>query len=87
MHQIEAQNKGIQVTTNNQKLLLSELEIFIASLRVPAFVLEVLQNEELDTADGVKECEKAIDRVMGVIRYKNEGIFVNINLDRPLIEY
>ena len=37
-------------------------------------MLEVLQNEELDSADGVVECEKAIDRVMGVIKYKNEGM-------------
>ncbi len=74
VHQIEAQNKGIQVTSNNQKLLLAELESFISSLRVPAFVLEVLQNEELDTADGVKECEKAITRVMAVIKYKNDGM-------------
>ena len=73
VHQIEAETKGIQVTTNNQKLLLTELEGFISSLRVPAFVIEVLQSEGLDTADGVKECEKAVDRVMSVIKYKNDG--------------
>ncbi|KAJ3364894.1 Exocyst complex component 1 [Kappamyces sp. JEL0680] len=74
VHQIEAQNKGMQVTTSNQKLLLQELDSFIASLRVPAFVLEVLANEGLDTADGVMECERAVERVMSVIRYKNDDL-------------
>lgn len=76
VHHIEAQNKGMQVTSNNQKNLLTELEAFIASLRVPGYILEILTNEPLDSADGIKECEKALDRVMAIIRYKNDGTFV-----------
>jgi exocyst complex component 1 len=74
VHQIEAQNKGMQVTTTNQKTLLSELDSFIQSLRVPSFILEILGNEGLDTADGVRECESAVEKVMSVIRYKNDEL-------------
>lgn len=73
VHQIEAQNKGIQVVSYNQKMLLIELENFITSLRVPGYILEILANEPLDSTDGVKECERAVEKVMAVIRYKNEG--------------
>jgi hypothetical protein len=71
VHQIEAQNKGMQTTTANMKALNAELESFIQSLKVPSFILEILANEGLDTADGVKECEMAVNRVMDVIKYKN----------------
>ena len=74
VHQIEAQNKGIQTVTNNQKALFNELDVFIHSLKVPAFVLEILANEGLDTADGVKECQTALDRVMSIIGYKNDDL-------------
>lgn len=74
VHQIEAQNKGMQVTTNNQQTLLIELDSFIQSLRVPSFILEILANEGLDTADGVRECESALEKVMSVIRYKNDEL-------------
>ena len=74
VHQIEAQNKGMQVTTSNQKSLLHELDNFIASLRVPSYILEILANEGLDTADGVAECEKAVDKVMMVIQFKNDDL-------------
>lgn len=78
VHQIEAQNKVMQVTRNNQKMLHSEIETLLNCLRVPAYILEVLKNEQLDVIDGiknfnclkgVKECEKAIDKIMSVIRH------------------
>ncbi|KAJ3320672.1 hypothetical protein HDV06_005080 [Boothiomyces sp. JEL0866] len=72
VHQIEAQNKGMQQTASNQKALLQELESFISSLKVPGYLLEVLQNEPLDSADGIRECETAIEKVMNIIRSKND---------------
>ncbi|KAJ3276670.1 hypothetical protein HDV01_004203 [Terramyces sp. JEL0728] len=72
VHQIEAQNKGMQQTASNQKALLQELDSFISSLKVPGYLLEVLQNEPLDSADGIRECETAIEKVMNIIRSKND---------------
>jgi hypothetical protein len=74
VHQIEAQNKGMQVTTKNQNKLVQELEEFINSLKLPAYILEVLDNEPLGTFDGNKECQKALDSIMKVIMYQNQGI-------------
>jgi hypothetical protein len=73
VHQIEAQNKGMQVISENEKRLLSEMQNFIESLKIPSYVLEILENEPLDTLDGIKECVKAIEKIMTVIRYKNDG--------------
>ncbi|KAJ3254540.1 hypothetical protein HK103_007094 [Boothiomyces macroporosus] len=72
VHQIEAQNKGMQQTASNQKALLQELDSFISSLKVPGYLLEVLQNEPLDSADGIRECETAIEKVMNIIRSRND---------------
>ncbi|KAI8900951.1 exocyst complex component Sec3-domain-containing protein [Globomyces pollinis-pini] len=74
VHQIEAQNKGMQVIIHNQKELLRELESFLASLRVPAYILEVLKNEPLDSPDGLRECEKAVEKIMSVIKWKNDEL-------------
>jgi hypothetical protein len=69
VHQIEAQNKGLQVTRNNQKSLQAEIDGLMSRLRIPAYTLEVLKNEQLDAAEGVLECEKAVDRIMTVITF------------------
>ncbi|KAI8903121.1 exocyst complex component Sec3-domain-containing protein [Gorgonomyces haynaldii] len=74
VHQIEAQNKGMQVVTNNQKQLLLEIETLLQSLRVPSFIVEILQNEPLDIADGIKECERAVDRVMDILHLKLDSL-------------
>jgi exocyst complex component 1 len=73
VHQIEAQNKGMQVTRNNQHALHNEIETLMKSLRVPAYVIEVLKNEPLDQLEGVKECENAINKIMGIIKFKFDG--------------
>jgi hypothetical protein len=69
VHQIEAQNKGLQVTRNNQKALQEEIDGLMSRLRIPAYTLDVLKNEQLDAVEGVLECEKAVNRIMTVIQY------------------
>lgn len=78
VHQIEAQNKGMQVTTQNQNKLVHELEEFLKSLKLPAYILEVLDNEPLGTIDGNEECEKALENIMKIIMYQNQGISILI---------
>lgn len=68
VHQIETQNKGMQVISFNQRALASEINSLMQSLRVPAYILEVLKNEPLSQPEGVVECEKAIQKVMDIIR-------------------
>lgn len=72
VHQIEAQNKSMQVTRNNQHALYSEIDKLMQSLRIPAYTVDVLKNEQLDHAEGVKECETAIDKIMSIIRFNFE---------------
>ena len=74
VHQIEAQNKGMQVVAENERRLIDEIESFIKTLKVPGYILEVLENEPLDNVDGVNECQKALDKILAVIRYKNQDL-------------
>eukprot|EP00842_Homolaphlyctis_polyrhiza_P003588 jgi/Hompol1/422/HPOL_000139-RA len=73
VHQIEAQNKGMQVLSNNQRVLLGSVEKVLGSLRIPGYAVEVLKNEPLDDPDGVKECENAINKLMDIIQAKFTG--------------
>jgi hypothetical protein len=73
VHQIEAQNKGMQVTLQNQRNLVVELEEFIASLKVPGYILDVLENEPLGNADENDECDRAMEKIMNLIRHPNGG--------------
>lgn len=75
VHQIETQNKGMQVASSNQKNLALALEKLLGSLRIPGYTLEVLKNEPLDDPDGVKECEGAIKKLMEIILSKSPGYF------------
>ncbi|KAL2918232.1 hypothetical protein HK105_202159 [Polyrhizophydium stewartii] len=70
VHQIETQNKGMQVMSTNQRLLLSSIEKLLGSLRMPGYALEVLKNEPLDDPNGVNECEMAITKLMDIIQAK-----------------
>ena len=74
VHQIEAQNKGMQVVAENERKLIDEIESFIKTLKVPGYVMEVLENEPLDNVEGVNECQKALDKILTIIRYKNQDL-------------
>ena len=74
VHQIEAQNKGMQVVAENERKLIDEIESFVKTLKVPGYVTEILENEPLDTPEGVAECYKALQKILGVIRYKNQDL-------------
>ncbi|OAJ37866.1 hypothetical protein BDEG_21838 [Batrachochytrium dendrobatidis JEL423] len=70
VHQIETQNKGMQVTSTNQQCLLTSVEKLLGSLRISGYTLEVLRNEPLDSPDGVRECESAVQKLMNIINTK-----------------
>lgn len=70
VHQIEAQNKAMQIASSNQKVLLKEVEKLLGSLRLPGYAVEVLKNEPLDMPEGVKECENALTKLMDILRGK-----------------
>ncbi|KAH6589898.1 hypothetical protein BASA61_005440 [Batrachochytrium salamandrivorans] len=70
VHQIETQNKGMQVASSNQRCLLASVEKLLGSLRIPGYTLDVLRNEPLDDHDGVRECEAAVQKLMDIIQAK-----------------
>ncbi|KAJ3329805.1 hypothetical protein HDU76_007107 [Blyttiomyces sp. JEL0837] len=70
VRQVEVRNKAMQITTSNQKVLQSEINAILASLKLPGFVLEVLRNEPLDDPNGISECERATSKLMEVIKTK-----------------
>lgn len=67
VHQIESQNKAMQLTSSNQKILLKEVESLLSRLRLPGYAIEVLKNEPLDMAEGVMECENALKKLMDIV--------------------
>jgi hypothetical protein len=67
VHQVELQNKDMQVASANQKLLLKELQNFIGLLSLPAYVVKVLREESLDTVDGVNECALAFGQIIRLL--------------------
>ncbi|KAJ3191225.1 Exocyst complex component 1 [Irineochytrium annulatum] len=74
VHQVEVRNKAMQIASSNQKGLLSELESIIASLKLPAFVVETLRNEPLDDVDGIVQCERATKELRRVLGAKLDSL-------------
>ncbi|TPX34128.1 hypothetical protein SeMB42_g07361 [Synchytrium endobioticum] len=70
VHQIEMRNKGMQVVASNQKQLVQEMEQFLARLKLPGFIIEILRNEPLDDSDGIAQCEDATLRLKRAIEAK-----------------
>ena len=73
VHQVELQNKDMQVSSENQKLLLKELEYFMASLSLPPYVVNVLKEEGLDNSNSVRECTLAFGQIMKLIKTDFQG--------------
>ncbi|KAJ1332811.1 hypothetical protein BSLG_008440 [Batrachochytrium salamandrivorans] len=76
VHQIETQNKGMQVASSNQRCLLASVEKLLGSLRIPGYTLDVLRNEPLDDHDGVRECEAAVQKLMDIIQAKYTDMYL-----------
>ncbi|KAJ3042939.1 Exocyst complex component 1 [Rhizophlyctis rosea] len=75
VHQIEIRNKGMQIASANQHLLLKEVDNLLGSLRLPGFIVEILRNEPLDDLDGVSQCEEATDKLSDIVQRKfDEGV-------------
>ena len=74
VHLVERRNKALQNESDQQKLLLSEIEGLIADLKLPGYVLEVLKNEPLEFAEGIKLCEEATERLMDSISNKFQAV-------------
>jgi hypothetical protein len=74
VHQVELQNKDMQIASANQKLLLKELQGFMGLLSLPPYVVKVLQEESLDAPDGVNECVLAFGQIMELLNRDFQGI-------------
>ncbi|TPX63540.1 hypothetical protein SpCBS45565_g06534 [Spizellomyces sp. 'palustris'] len=70
VHQIEVRHKGMQIASHNQKLLLAEVEAVLGSLRIPAYIVEILRTEPLDDNEGIAQCEDATRKLMDVTQSK-----------------
>ncbi|TPX59726.1 hypothetical protein PhCBS80983_g02258 [Powellomyces hirtus] len=70
VHQIEVRHKGMQIASANQKTLLAEVEAILSSLRLPAYLLEVLRTEPLNDNEGIAQCEDATKKLMDVTQQK-----------------
>lgn len=56
---IQSQRRGLQVQTQNQRALLSELENLLQTVQVDREVLVTLTQESLEKASGIQKLEKA----------------------------
>lgn len=57
---IEAQSQGLQVSTNNQKLLQVELRTLLQTLNISSSDLRALREASLETMDGVQATEESL---------------------------
>ncbi|KAJ3412241.1 hypothetical protein HDV05_001052 [Chytridiales sp. JEL 0842] len=80
VHQVEVRNKAMQLTSSNQKLLLDEIDKVLHALKLPGSVVESLRNEPLDHTDGIKECERAIQKLNEVVKLKFDDGFNDIGM-------
>ncbi|KAL7754371.1 hypothetical protein RI367_000352 [Sorochytrium milnesiophthora] len=56
---IESKNTALHIQTENQEALQNELEKILDSLTLPEVVIQILQNESLDSGTGVQRFEGA----------------------------
>ncbi|KAI9092400.1 exocyst complex component Sec3-domain-containing protein [Phlyctochytrium arcticum] len=79
VHQIEIRHKGMQIASHNQQLLLAEVEGILSTLRVPAYIIEILRTEPLNEAEGIAQCEDATRKLGEVTKTKfNDAEMANL---------
>ncbi len=79
VQQVELQNKDMQIASGNQKVLASQLDQLMLSLKIPGYILETLKNEPLDQPDGVKECCISLQKLVSVLK-KDFGEYKEMNV-------
>ncbi|KAK4053149.1 hypothetical protein OIV83_001884 [Microbotryomycetes sp. JL201] len=57
---IEGQNRGLQVQTSNQRVLLAEIDNLMSTIHIPEADLVALSQESLESQQGVERLEKAV---------------------------
>ncbi|KAM0792567.1 hypothetical protein ACM66B_005230 [Microbotryomycetes sp. NB124-2] len=57
---IEGQNRGLQVQTSNQRVLLAEIDNLMSTIHIPEEDLVALSQESLESQQGVERLEKAV---------------------------
>ncbi|KAK4058603.1 hypothetical protein OIO90_000047 [Microbotryomycetes sp. JL221] len=57
---IEGQNRGLQVQTSNQRVLLAELDNLMSTIHIPEADLVALSQESLESQQGIERLEKAV---------------------------
>ncbi|KAI5474704.1 Exocyst complex, component Exoc1 [Pseudohyphozyma bogoriensis] len=62
---IESQNRGLQVQTSNQRMLLSEIDNLLETIHIPEKDLTALSQQSLENQEGIEKLERA-----GVSLYK-----------------
>ncbi|KAJ3080543.1 hypothetical protein HK102_002976 [Quaeritorhiza haematococci] len=87
VHQVELRNKTLQIASQNQKVLLAEVEKLVANMKLPGYVVEILRNETFDP-DGIMNCEEATVRLMEVIQTKfDDGLNTMQAVKEKIAEY
>ncbi|KAJ2962979.1 hypothetical protein NQZ79_g1897 [Umbelopsis isabellina] len=70
IHQIEWQNRGLQVQTANQRSLVTELQELLASVRVSDGVLQTLRNTPMDNVQDIERVQDAAADLQRVLKVK-----------------
>ncbi|KAG2186053.1 hypothetical protein INT43_002491 [Umbelopsis isabellina] len=70
IHQIEWQNRGLQVQTANQRSLVTELQELLASVRVSDGVLQTLRNTPMDNVQDIERVQNAAADLQRVLKVK-----------------
>ncbi|KAM3589562.1 hypothetical protein VKS41_000421 [Umbelopsis sp. WA50703] len=70
IHQIEWQNRGLQVQTANQRSLVTELQELLASVRVSDGVLQTLRNTPMDNVQDIEKIQDAAGDLQKVLKVK-----------------
>ncbi|KAG2189411.1 hypothetical protein INT44_004553, partial [Umbelopsis vinacea] len=72
IHQIEWQNRGLQVQTANQRSLINELQDLLSSVRVSENVLQTLRNCPMDNVKDINTIQDAAADLQRVLKIKLE---------------
>ncbi|RUS25748.1 exocyst complex component Sec3-domain-containing protein [Jimgerdemannia flammicorona] len=72
IHQIESQNRGLQVQTANQRGLITELENLLRSITVSERVTDALKQDSLEHVAGITKIEDSASQLQKVLQCKLE---------------
>ncbi|CAO3581957.1 unnamed protein product [Absidia cylindrospora] len=86
IHEIENQNRGLQILTVNQNSLIDEMDQILNAISIPRESLDNLKYDPMETTDDIMEIQNSAELLQRALKIKLEGNLHELSAVKEMIE-